>query len=101
VRGLALTLLCGAFVAGVACTVRESESHARPAAAGPDALARAITPERLRAHLVALAAIARRNGGSREVGTAGYRQSVAYVAEQLRAAGYRPQLQSFSFDLFQ
>ena len=99
-RGIALTLLCAVLVAAAACTVRESESQARPAAAGPDALARAVTPERLRAHLVALAAIARRNGGSREVGTRGYEQSVAYVAGQLRAAGYRPRLQLFSFDLF-
>jgi Zn-dependent M28 family amino/carboxypeptidase len=49
---------------------------------------------------VALAAIARKNGGSRATGTSGYRQSVAYVAGQLRRVGYRPRLQSFSFDLF-
>jgi Zn-dependent M28 family amino/carboxypeptidase len=100
VRGLALTIgLCGVLVAGAGCTVGE-ESHAHPAASGPDALARAVTPANLRAHLVALAAIARRNGGTRAVGTRGYQQSVAYVARQLRAAGYRPKLQSFSFDLF-
>jgi Peptidase family M28/PA domain len=49
---------------------------------------------------MALAAIARRNGGTRAVGTRGYQLSVAYVSRQLRAAGYRPRLQSFSFDLF-
>jgi hypothetical protein len=49
---------------------------------------------------VALAAIARRNGGTRETGTPGYQQSVAYVAGQLRKAGYRPRLQSFAFDFF-
>jgi Peptidase family M28/PA domain len=91
--------MCGVLVAGAGCTVGE-ESHARPAAAGPDALARAVTPANLRAHLVALAAIARRNGGTRAVGTRGYQQSVAYVSRQLRAAGYRPRLQSFAFDLF-
>ena len=49
---------------------------------------------------MALAAIARRSGGSRETGGPGYERSVAYVAAQLRQAGYRPRLQSFSFDLF-
>jgi hypothetical protein len=91
--------MCGVLVAGAGCTAGE-ESDAHPAAAGPDALARAVTPANLRAHLVALAAIARRNGGTRAVGTRGYQQSAAYVARQLRTAGYRPKLQSFSFDLF-
>jgi hypothetical protein len=49
---------------------------------------------------VALAAIARRNGGTRETGSPGYQQSVAYVARQLRAVGYRARLQSFSFNRF-
>jgi Zn-dependent M28 family amino/carboxypeptidase len=103
VRNLALTIgLCAVLVAEAGCMVGEgeSEAHARPVAAGPDALARAITPGSLRAHLVALAGIARRNGGSREAGGSGYQRSVAYVTGQLRAAGYRPRLQSFSFDLF-
>ena len=102
-RGVALTLgLCAVLVAGgpYAAGEREPQSDARTAAPGPDALARAVTPKRLRAHLVALAAIARRNGGSRETGAPGYQQSVVYVARQLRQAGYRPRLQSFFFDLF-
>jgi len=49
---------------------------------------------------VALAGIARRNDGTRATGTPGYEQSVAYVARQLREAGYRPRLQSLAFDLF-
>jgi len=102
VRGLALTIgLCAVLVAGGGCTADEdqSDADARPPGAGPD-VARAITPRRLKVHLLALAAIARRNGGSREVGGPGYRQSVAYVAGQLRAAGYRPRLLSFPFSLF-
>ena len=91
--------MCCVLVAGAGCTADE-ESHAHPAAAGPDALARAVTAGNLRSHLVALAAIARRNGGTRAVGTRGYQQSVAYVSRQLRAAGYRPRLQSFPYDLF-
>ena len=77
-----------------------AESQARSAAVRPEALARAVTPRQLRAHLLALAAIARRNGGSRAVGTRGYDQSVAYVVGRLRAAGYRPRLHSFSYNLF-
>jgi Zn-dependent M28 family amino/carboxypeptidase len=49
---------------------------------------------------VALAAIARRNGGTRETGSPGYQQSVAYVARQLRAVGYRARLESFPFNRF-
>src|SRR5436189_60687 len=60
----------------------------------------AITQPRLRAHLAALAAIAGRNTGTRAVGTKGYSDSVAYVTRQLRAAGYRPALKTFSFDFF-
>jgi Peptidase family M28/PA domain len=101
VRSLALTIALGAvLLAGAGCAGGDQKAEARPAAAGPDALARAITPARLRAHLVSLAAIAARHGGTREVGGPGYRQSVAYVAGQLRRAGYRPRLQTFSFNLF-
>ena len=92
--------LCAVLLAGAAYTGGEQEAAARPAAAGPGALARAVTPARLKGHLAALAAIARRTGGSREAGTPGYQQSVAYVVAQLRQAGYRPRLQSFPFDLF-
>jgi Peptidase family M28/PA domain len=103
VRGLALTVgLCAVLAAAAGCAggERDAEAGARPTAVSPDALARAVTPAHLRAHLVALAAIARRNGGTRETGSSGYQQSAAYVARQLRAAGYRPRLQSFSFDRF-
>jgi hypothetical protein len=99
VRGVALTVgLCALLVAGAEHTA-EAEPGAR-AASDPEALARAVTPARLRAHLVALAAVARRSGGSRESGSPGYQRSVSYVAGQLRRAGYRPRLDSFSFDLF-
>jgi Zn-dependent M28 family amino/carboxypeptidase len=103
VRGLAVPIaLCAVLFAAAGCAAdeRRAESDARPAAVAPDALARAITPRRLKAHLAALAAIARRNGGTRETGTRGYQQSAAYVAGQLRKAGYRPRLQSFAFDFF-
>jgi hypothetical protein len=78
---------------------RTAEPAARSAVPAK-ALARAITPKRLRAHLAALEAIARRNGGTRAAGTAGYTRSVDYVARQLRKAGYRPRLNTFSFRYF-
>src|SRR5215212_1322828 len=103
VRRGALTIgVCAVLVAAAACARSEGQAvaPARRAAPGPDLLLRAITPERLKAHLAALAAIADRNGGTREAGTRGYQQSVAYVSRQLRRAGYRPRLQSFSFNRF-
>lgn len=99
-RGLALTVgLSLVLVAGPGCAGAERNAE-RPAAAGPEALARAVTPQRLKAHLVALAAVAKRNGGSRQAGSRGYQQSATYVVRQLRQAGYRPRLQSFAFNLF-
>jgi Zn-dependent M28 family amino/carboxypeptidase len=98
VRGLVLTLVLSLALAAGCGSERGGE--AEPGAVAPEALARAVTAQGVKAHLVALAAIGRRNGGTREVGTSGYQASVAYVAGKLRAAGYRPRLQSFSFTRF-
>jgi Zn-dependent M28 family amino/carboxypeptidase len=51
----------------------------------------------MRAHLLELQRIADRTGGTRAAGTAGYRASVRYVRDRLRAAGYRPQVVDFPF----
>ena len=94
--GIAFLLAAGAGGAAV-------EQKAQPTARGAvpaRALARAVTQRGLRAHLKALAAIARRNGGTRAAGTRGYGQSVDYVARQLRKAGYRPRFNTFSFPYF-
>jgi Zn-dependent M28 family amino/carboxypeptidase len=56
-----------------------------------------ITAADIRAHLVALQRIANRNGGNRLAGTAGYDASARYVAERMRAAGYRLRFQEFRF----
>ena len=101
-RGLALAvgsaLLLAAGAVGAAHE-HKAEPVAR-AAAPAKALARAITPRHLRAHLTALETIARRNGGTRAAGTPGYRSPWPMVTRQLRAAGYRPRLHAFSFDYF-
>jgi hypothetical protein len=102
VRVLALAVGLGVLFAagaGGAAVERQSDPAARSAVPAR-ALTRAITPRKLRVHLTALAAVARRNGGTRAAGTAGYTQSVSYVARQLRAAGYRPRLNTFSFPYF-
>ncbi|GAA0945134.1 M28 family peptidase [Nonomuraea longicatena] len=52
------------------------------------------------AHLQAFQAIADANGGNRAAGLPGYAASAAYVANQLRAAGYTVQLQPFSFPFY-
>ena len=48
-------------------------------------------------HLKALQSIADANGGTRASGTSGYEESAKYVEDQLRAAGYSPVRQTFSF----
>ena len=48
-------------------------------------------------HLKALQSIADANGGTRASGTSGYEESARYVEEQLRAAGYAPVRQTFTF----
>ena len=52
-------------------------------------------------HLGALQKIADANGGNRAAGLPGYRASVDYVVNQLRGAGYDPQVQQFMFDYFE
>jgi aminopeptidase S len=48
-------------------------------------------------HLDALQAVADDNDGNRAAGTSGYEASARYVEEQLRAAGYTPVRQEFSY----
>ena len=48
-------------------------------------------------HMQALQRVADANGGNRASGTSGYEESARYVEEQLRAAGYAPVRQTFSF----
>lgn len=59
-------------------------------------LRQGLTIEGVREHQRALQDIAMRTNNNRMAGTEGYRQSVAYVAERLRNAGYIVRLQDFS-----
>jgi Zn-dependent M28 family amino/carboxypeptidase len=100
VRGFALAIGFGLLLiagTGDAAVGREAGPTARTPAS---ALARAITPGRLKAQLEALEAVAKRNGGTRAAGTPGYSESVAHVIRQLRAAGLRPRQKDFTFQYF-
>jgi Zn-dependent M28 family amino/carboxypeptidase len=61
---------------------------------------REIRPPGLREHLRALQGIAEANGGNRAAGTPGDDASVEYVSDQLRQAGWRVELEPFSFPYF-
>ncbi|TQN30107.1 peptidase M28-like protein [Kocuria rosea] len=52
-------------------------------------------------HLEVFQAIANANNANRASGTSGYRGSVDYVVGRLRAAGYAPRVQEFTFPFFQ
>jgi Zn-dependent M28 family amino/carboxypeptidase len=64
-------------------------------------LRKEITSKRMFTHLRAFQQIADDTGGHRASGFEGYGASVQYVLTQLRAAGYNPTTQVFSFVTFQ
>ncbi|GAB2619172.1 M28 family metallopeptidase [Kocuria himachalensis] len=68
----------------------------RGGAAATEEIVRAVAAEQLEGHLRAFQDAADAHGGDRAVGTAGYRASVDYVVERLRAAGYDPRVQVFT-----
>lgn len=67
----------------------------------PGALASRVDGAGAFTHLQALQGIADRNNGNRVSGSPGYDQSVDYVADRLRQAGYRVETPTFSFDFFE
>ena len=90
--GVARSALCAVLTAVV---VGGCGGQSTPPKPPPGGLAEAAT-----AHLRALARIGARNGQTRAAGTAGYDESVAYVAQRLRAAGYRVRLHAVPFPTF-
>ncbi|WP_309055780.1 M28 family peptidase [Streptomyces sp.] len=69
----------------------------RDGAASTEEITRAVTAEQLEGHLRAFQDAADAHGGNRAAGTDGYRRSVDHVVERLRAAGYHPRVQAFTF----
>jgi Zn-dependent M28 family amino/carboxypeptidase len=91
VRKLVLVVLLGLLAALLA---------APPAVAKPKgdkSLPKLVKVENIRAHQRALQQIATFNGGTRAVNTAGYAVSVSYVVDQLKRAGYKPEVKPFEY----
>lgn len=90
----------GAFAATAA--VCASFALAAPAQAAvaidTEELRDAVTLEGVRAHQAAFQAIADANGGTRQAGTTGHEESVAYVQALLEGAGYTTTVQPFTYD---
>jgi Zn-dependent M28 family amino/carboxypeptidase len=64
-------------------------------------LERAVTVRGVERHLDAFQAIADANGGTRAAATDGYDISADYVIDQLKAAGYTPEINQFEYDSFE
>jgi Zn-dependent M28 family amino/carboxypeptidase len=78
-----------------------TSAAAAPQPVQSDQLQQAVTLQGVMRHLERFEQIALANDGNRAAGTPGYDRSATYVANQLRRAGYRVQLQPFSFESFE
>jgi Zn-dependent M28 family amino/carboxypeptidase len=100
---LALGVTPAAVTAKGTSGTASKASAAKPSADAANSsrkLRKAITSQRMFKHLQALQGIADDHGGNRASGFQGYGASVQYVLTQLRAAGYNPTTQVFSFVTF-
>ena len=95
-RGLAPAVLTAALLLPVDVPAAALPAG-RDGAASTEEITRAVTAEQLEGHLRAFQGAADAHGGNRAAGTAGYRASVDHVVERLRAAGYHPRVQAFTF----
>ncbi len=78
-----------------------ANSEAKNGSKGDSArLRRAVSAESIKEHTKALQDIAVANEGNRASGFTGYDASLAYVADQLEAAGYELTEQEFDFEAF-
>lgn len=75
------------------CERRQNNTYAK--------LLECVRVEGVRKHQAALQAIADANDGNRFSGFAGYDESVDYVVDTLRAAGYDPVVQTFNYLAFE
>lgn len=98
-RSAALAVIAATALAST--LVLAAPAQAAPTNNSAAKLTEAVTVEGVLEHLQALQAIGDANGGNRASGTAGYLESVEYVEQRLRAAGYTPQRQAFEFPFFQ
>jgi Zn-dependent M28 family amino/carboxypeptidase len=117
-RAVAVLLLAVAVLASCSAgTAEEAAPDAGPAATPTPAgttpegsagaaldsepLQSAVGVDGIRAHLEELQRIADQHGGNRAAGTPGYDASVAYVQDQLTAAGYETTLQEFDISTYE
>jgi hypothetical protein len=63
-------------------------------------LREAVSAKNIMSHLKALQAAADANSGNRAVGTRGYEKSARYIEDKLKAAGYKPVRQRFTYDRY-
>nr|WP_052478486.1 M28 family peptidase [Kibdelosporangium sp. MJ126-NF4]CEL18505.1 Aminopeptidase Y (Arg, Lys, Leu preference) [Kibdelosporangium sp. MJ126-NF4]CTQ97989.1 Aminopeptidase Y (Arg, Lys, Leu preference) (EC 3.4.11.15) [Kibdelosporangium sp. MJ126-NF4] len=63
-----------------------------------DRLARSVTPDGLNRHLIAIQRIADRNGGHRADPSNGFRETISYVENTMRTAGFDVRVQEFTYD---
>lgn len=98
-RRIRAALVAGAAALLTASTL--SPAHADPNNNSVRKLTKAVTAEGVLDHLAALQDIADDNGGDRAVGRDGYAESVGYVVDQLRDAGYHPVVQEFPFTYYE
>ena len=89
---LALVGTGSAQAGPAACDNRANNTHAK--------LAECVTLAGVQEHLAAFQSIADANGGNRASGTTGFDASRDYVVSKLKAAGYSPQVQDFTFRTF-
>jgi len=99
-RRAAATALAGALALAApgAVAAPAPESGAGP---GGSAITQVVSAEDVTPHLEVLQAVATANKGTRASGTPGYRGSADYVVGRLRAAGYAPRVQKFTFPYFE
>ena len=90
--------------AAIAATIGLAVSFAPPALAATgtntEALRSAVSADNIMGHLEALQAVADAHGGNRAAGTTGYEASARYIEDQLKAAGYDPVRQAFTFERY-
>ncbi|MEV7013822.1 M28 family metallopeptidase [Streptosporangium sp. NPDC051022] len=99
-RARAYKGLLAAVTAASAMSLSFVPAASASAEPDPAAFGRSVKAPAVKRHLEKLQQIADANGGTRASGTPGHEASVAYVADRLRAAGYKVTLQEFEFPFF-
>ena len=98
---LALAAACAATMALVPATASANGGGSvSPRDPGAKRFVGEITVPKIGEHLTALQRIATLNDDTREVFSPGYQESLDYVVETLKEAGYRPQVTQFNYPIW-